>query len=150
MIRAFVLPILFCLAALPALAQTGAATAGAAPAIASPAAAQRASAGELVLVDVRHVQEWRQTGLARGAVPISIHDPAGLPAFLEKIARLTGGDLTQPVAFVCATGVRSGFAADLLRRQGYREVYNLAEGMMGSSAGPGWLRRDLPTRPCDC
>jgi len=120
-----------------------------APALAAPAALERAHSGELLLIDVRHPQEWRETGLATPAEPLSIHDPGGLPAFVEKLQALAGPPEEAPaLAFVCATGVRSAFAADVARRLGYGEVYNLQEGMLGSEAGPGWLARALPVEPC--
>ena len=31
-----------------------------------------------------------------------------------------------------------------LEAQGFTQVFNVREGMAGSAAGPGWLRRGLP------
>ncbi|WP_208539168.1 rhodanese-like domain-containing protein [Algihabitans albus] len=104
--------------------------------------------GQLLLIDVRHPQEWRQTGVASAAETVSIHDPAGLPAFLAKVRALADRVPGRPIALICATGVRSDFAAKLLRQEGYDQVFNVREGMMGSTAGAGWLDRGLPLRPC--
>jgi rhodanese-related sulfurtransferase len=35
-----------------------------------------------------------------------------------------------------------------LREAGFTQVYNIKEGMMGSSAGPGWIARGLPLEAC--
>lgn len=102
----------------------------------------------VLLIDVRHPQEWRQTGVPRGAQTVSIHDPGGLPAFLAKVRALADQSPDQPIALICATGVRSSFAANLLREEGYDQVFDVSEGMLGSSAGAGWLKQDLPVRSC--
>lgn len=123
----------------------------------APASAQELSAqgaqdlaaeDAVLLIDVRHPQEWRQTGVPRRAQTVSIHDPGGLPAFLAKVGALTDQSPGRPIALICATGVRSSFAANLLREQGYDQVFDVSEGMLGSSAGAGWLRQDLPIRTC--
>ncbi len=119
-----------------------------APSLSAPEAASRAATGDLLLIDVRHPSEWRQTGIPSAAETASIHHPGGLPAFLRRVEQLSQADRAQPIALICASGVRSAFAADLLRRNGYSQVFNLTEGMRGSAAGAGWLRRGLPTRPC--
>jgi rhodanese-related sulfurtransferase len=35
-----------------------------------------------------------------------------------------------------------------LRKAGFTQVYNIDEGMVGSSAGPGWIARGLPVEAC--
>lgn len=107
---------------------------------------QRAKDGEITLIDVRSPTEWQQTGLPAHGEAITIHDPEGLPAFVRKIGALLGNDRSRPVALICAGGVRSGYARQLLAQAGYTEVYNVSEGMTGGRAGPGWLLRKLPTQ----
>ncbi|MEJ1159580.1 rhodanese-like domain-containing protein [Prosthecomicrobium sp. N25] len=102
-----------------------------------------AQAGEVVLVDVRNPDEWHRTGVGEGAVPISMQDPA----FLDKLMEALGGDAGRPVAVICAAGGRSAQVAAALRARGFGTVHNVAEGMMGSAAGPGWLGRGLPVTP---
>jgi len=34
------------------------------------------------------------------------------------------------------------------KAQGFMQVYNVKEGMVGSAAGPGWLKRGLPVERC--
>ena len=35
-----------------------------------------------------------------------------------------------------------------LEARGFTRVYNVKEGMVGSGAGPGWIKRGLPVEPC--
>ena len=131
-------------AALAIVPPAAAQTTPAAPALIDAQAAHEAmEAGTLTLVDVRTPGEWAATGIARGAVPISMRDPA----FLDRLDAALGGDRTRRVGLICATGVRSTAVGAALARAGY-DVTNVREGMMGSRDGPGWLRRGLPvTRP---
>jgi rhodanese-related sulfurtransferase len=99
-----------------------------------------AVAGRLILLDIRTPREWAQTGIGEGAVALSMHE-AG---FLEGLMRLTAGDRSRPLALICATGGRSRAMQQALERLGFTAVFDVPEGMMGSGAGPGWLRRGLP------
>jgi rhodanese-related sulfurtransferase len=115
------------------------------------AAAERAAAGELVLIDVRLASEWAATGLPEGALPIALQDPRTLavrPGFVDDVLDSLNGDRTREIALICATGVRSAFAARLLESHGFSAVHDVGEGMAGSGQGQGWLARALPTEPC--
>jgi rhodanese-related sulfurtransferase len=35
-----------------------------------------------------------------------------------------------------------------LEAEGFTRVYNVKEGMAGSAAGPGWVKRGLPLENC--
>ena len=105
--------------------------------------------GALTLVDVRSPQEWRKTGLPEGAEAVTIHGPKGLPGFVAAIRERLGEGGDQPIALICATGVRSTAASSALRAAGFTRVLNVREGLFGNqSDGPGWLRSGLPTQPC--
>lgn len=109
------------------------------------------ASGETTIVDVRTPGEWRQTGLAAGALPITMHDPGGPRAFLANVLDALNGDRDAPVALICATGVRSAAMRRFLTAQGFTRVYDITEGMLGRSrAEPGWIASGLPTQPCDC
>lgn len=104
---------------------------------------------QAVLVDVRTPAEWKQTGVPSGAVGISVtRHPQGERGFVADVLALVDGDRNRPVAVICRTGKRSAHAERLLERNGFTRVYNIVEGMAGSSAGPGWLARGLPTEAC--
>lgn len=104
-----------------------------------------ALAGEMLLVDIRDPDEWRETGLADVARPISVH----VPGFLAALDAALGGDKTRSVGLICAAGGRSAQIAAQLAVRGYVNVVDVSEGMNGSVAGPGWLRRGLPVTPWD-
>ncbi len=130
------------------LALAATAAAGEGGVISAEAAAERATNGEIVVIDVRSPQEWRQTGVAKGARRVTIHDPGGLPGFVEAMKAALGGDLKRPIAVICATGNRSTLARRLLARAGFTRVLNIKEGMLGGANGPGWIRRGLPVESC--
>src|SRR5690606_35515362 len=99
--------------------------------------------GEAVLVDIRGPDEWRRTGVAASAATVSIHEPD----FLRKLDEATGGDRDRPVALICATGGRSSAILPQLRQIGFSRVMDVAEGMIGGQAGPGWIAAGLPLKP---
>ena len=97
---------------------------------------------------MRSPREWRQTGVAKGARRVTIHDPGGLPGFVEAVKAALAGDLKSPIAVICATGNRSTLAQRLLAKAGFTRVLNIKEGMLGGPNGPGWLTRGLPVESC--
>ena len=127
--------------ACPALAQS--------PPVTMPAAEAHAKAvdGAVTLVDIRTPGEWRETGLPASAHAITMNqDGAALLAALDKVL---GGDRSKPLAIICRTGNRSSRLIGDLQKGGYTGLIDVAEGMAGSRAGPGWLKAGLPLRPGD-
>jgi rhodanese-related sulfurtransferase len=125
--------------------------------LALPAAAQQMSAteardavraGQITLIDIRTPREWQQTGVAPGAVRINMLHPQGAAGFLNEVLAKVGGDRTAPIALICRTGNRTTQVQKYLQAQGFTRVYNVREGMAGSSAGPGWIARNLPVDSC--
>jgi len=110
-------------------------------------AQKRVSTGILLLIDVRSPGEWRDTGLATGAVPISIHREDGLEGFVSEVRDRTNGNQSRQIALICASGIRSARAARALNKAGYTRLFNIREGMRGNlKDGPGWLKRSLPLK----
>jgi rhodanese-related sulfurtransferase len=118
------------------------------PELTAPEAQQGAAAGALTLIDIRTPGEWRQTGVAQGARRIDMRQPGGAKAFIAAVEQAVGGNKEAPVALICRTGNRSGVMQEALTQAGFTHVYNVREGMAGSGAGPGWVRRGLPVEPC--
>lgn len=98
-----------------------------------------AIAGEIVLVDIRRPDEWARTGIGQGAHPLDMRRADFLPALLQ----IAGGPDAR-VALICARGVRSRHLAARLSEAGLADVRDVPEGMLGSGAGAGWLRKRLP------
>ncbi len=108
---------------------------------------------DLVIIDVRTPYEWRESGTPPDAARVSLYSSWGVPNldFVNEVLAAAGGDRTRPIALICAGGVRSSYAASLLRDRGFTNVSDIAEGMTGSEAGMGWLSRALPVADCgDC
>ena len=122
------------------LLSLGACSADNGPRLSAPEAHARAQAGQLTLIDVRTPEEWRETGVAPGAVRLE----GSRPDFAADVLRQVKGDRGAPIALICRTGNRSGRAQEYLRSEGFTQVYNVGEGMAGSASGPGWLARGLP------
>ncbi len=116
-----------------------------------PEVLSKLQAGELTLIDIRTPEEWRDSGVVAEAKRIDLQDPDGATGFTTKVLAAVNGDKTAPVAVICRTGSRSGYAQRFLQKQGFTNVINIPEGMIGSMAGPGWIERGLPIKPCpDC
>lgn len=92
---------------------------------------------QMYLVDVRETGELRASGKAKGA----LHVPLGLLALKADPsapdAALAPG---KPVCVYCASGGRSGMAAQVLSRMGYGPVYNIG-GLGDWVAGGGQIER---------
>ncbi len=118
------------------------------PAVAAPDAWTQIQAGQLTLVDIRSPDEWGQTGVARGALEINMKHPQGGQGFVKQVEAEVGGDRTAPIALICRTGNRTTHMQQVLTEAGFTHVVNIREGMLGSSAGPGWIARGLPVEAC--
>lgn len=116
------------------------------PDLTAPEAFVAASEGKVRLIDIRTPQEWRQTGVAPGAGRVDFY--RGPEVLLQSILQITGGDRNAPIALICRTGNRTTHAQKYLQSVGFTQVYNVKEGMAGSAAGPGWLKRELPVESC--
>ncbi|WP_179379974.1 rhodanese-like domain-containing protein [Jannaschia marina] len=97
-------------------------------------------AGEILLIDIRRPGEWEETGIAPGARPLDMRRDD----FVAALTDLAGGDTGRPIALICARGVRSDRMSARLAEAGFTSIIDVPEGMLGSSAGPGWLERGLP------
>ncbi|MGR3501016.1 rhodanese-like domain-containing protein [Pseudaestuariivita sp.] len=107
----------------------------------TPAQAHAAArAGDLLLVDIRRPDEWAATGVGEGAVPLDMRRRD----FIDALRQLTGGDTGARIAVMCARGVRSDRMARRLAAAGFTQIVDVPEGMLGSRAGPGWIKAGLP------
>lgn len=114
-----------------------------AQAILSPTVAhQQASTGDILLVDIRRISEWQETGVATSATLISMHETG----FFDKLDVAVDGDHSTSIALICAVGGRSAWMQAQLLGRGYTNVVNVIEGMVGGRYGPGWISQGLPTR----
>ena len=105
-----------------------------------PDARKYAISGDLTLLDIRRPDEWAATGSGEGAHRLDMRRKD----FIEVLDGLLDGDRSKPVALICARGVRSNWTSQKLIEVGFTNVIDVPEGMLGSSTGPGWLKRKLP------
>jgi rhodanese-related sulfurtransferase len=99
---------------------------------------------KIQLIDIRRPGEWRSTGVARTATPITMHQ--NFKTFLSQLRRTTKAGSGAPVALICARGHRSRYMQKMLKKAGYTNIVDVTEGMLGSRRGPGWLKTGLPTK----
>ncbi len=104
---------------------------GKVPELTAEALYDQLQAGQLQLVDVRTGTEYRRSRIA-GAVSVPITE-------LRRRLPDLGLDPGQPVVAICLSAHRSVPAVRLLQTHGYREVRQLAGGMLS------WWRAGLPT-----
>lgn len=105
-----------------------------------PTAHRLAGAGSLHLIDIRRPDEWDKTGSGEGAARLDMRRKD----FIDELDKITGGDRAAAVALICARGVRSAWLNNKLTEAGFTNIIDVPEGMLGSAAGPGWLKRGLP------
>jgi rhodanese-related sulfurtransferase len=110
-------------------------------------------------VDVRSVPEWEQAHPAGSVnVPLMHLGPGGMspnPDFLAVMRNAFPADARLLVG--CRSGGRSMQAAELLVRDGFTDVVDVAGGFVGDRdpggrVTPGWASEGLPTgggRPYD-
>lgn len=90
--------------------------------------AARLTQGDAILVDVREDFEW-QLGHAEGARHIPLMQ---LPAHLDELPK------ESPIYLICASGNRSGKAAEYLTQAGFERPINVRGGTIA------WQRAGLP------
>jgi rhodanese-related sulfurtransferase len=115
----------------------------------------KANSGHVLFLDVRTPRELTSSGLtplidanvpfkrvAAGGMQLEIN-----PDFAAKTGkRLAAKGLSKndPVVLMCRSGHRSAMAADLLTEAGFTQVYSVADGFEGNSAGDnGWKNSGL-------
>jgi len=121
------------------------------PSMTASEARELQQSGELVLIDIRQPEEWRETGMPQGSVGVSMAHPEGGQGFLRDVLAAVGGDTDESIALICRTGNRTSQVLPALQRWGFTDVHHIPEGVAGSSYGAGWIPSGLPLQDCtDC
>jgi rhodanese-related sulfurtransferase len=105
-------------------------------------------AGAAAIVDVRTPAEYAQVGHVPETPLIEWPRNGGraeMQSFLEALRAKF--DPSEKILFICRSGVRSHYAAELAAHAGYESAYNVLEGFEGEyGAGTnGWKAAGLPT-----
>ena len=105
------------------------------------------------LVDVRSAQEWHHEGIPSLAdlqkkvlfLTWNSFDDQNETLFTQiLIEKLTEVSKESPIIFLCRSGVRSQFAATSMLLKGYKNCYNLIDGIGAKSNSTGWKMASLP------
>ncbi len=106
----------------------------------APDAFAAVSQGNMVLIDIRSPEEWAETGVAQGAVTLTMHNKE----FPKQISTLLNTQKDKTIGLICATGGRTNYVVSFLAKSGFPDVVDVSEGMMGNKRGAGWIARGLP------
>jgi hydroxyacylglutathione hydrolase len=87
--------------------------------------------GELLLLDVREPNEWKEEGIAEGAK--CIH-------FAELQDKMGSLPKSKPITVTCSVGNRASVAVSILEREGFTDVSNVLGGMTA------WTNLGYPTK----
>lgn len=85
----------------------------------------------VLLLDVRTPVEYKEDGRIPGSVLIPVQV---LPQYLKEIEKFKD----KKVLVYCRSGNRSAVAARFLEQNGFKQVYNLKDGIIG------WKKAGLP------
>ena len=111
--------------------------------LSAPQALEKVQAGEIILLDIRSPQEWKETGIASVAIPLSMHERG----FLEGLNKIRQENADKEIALICATGGRTNYLQRELKKRGLGDTIDISEGMMGNGQNVGWIKRGLPVKP---
>ncbi|MCK5166474.1 MAG: FKBP-type peptidyl-prolyl cis-trans isomerase [Rhodospirillaceae bacterium] len=84
----------------------------------------------VTIVDIRTAKEWAETGIIKGSKLITSFDESGRPVqtFPESFGKVAGKN--DEVILICRSGNRTAtIAAYLADRVGYKNVYNVTDGI---------------------
>jgi len=98
--------------------------------VTAPSAKEMAQA-KAVIVDIRRPEEWRATGVIKGAKLITFTDA---DSFLAQLGPVPAG---SPLVLICQSGRRSGAAASALAGKIDARVISYQGGMSGWIANKG-------------
>lgn len=90
---------------------------------------------KIPIVDIRTEGEWRQTGVIKGAIPITFFDEKGnynIPLFLKELSAKV--DVKKPFALICRSGSRTKMVSAFLSQKIGYNVYDLNGGMLYASS----------------
>ena len=109
-------------------------------------AQQLASAGAASIVDVRSPQEYQFVGHIPDTPLIEWPRSGEARAVQGFVDDVQGRyEATQPLLFLCRSGVRSHYAAQVLKQAGFTRTYNILEGFEGpQGTQSGWKAAGLP------
>ena len=113
--------------------------------------AAKEMSNNLIIIDVRNKEEWKETGIIPNSLLIQMLS-AGRTIRKEYISELLialGEDKNIKAAIICHSGGRSSATVELLKNEGFNNIFNISEGMVGNGSTTGWINRNLPLIACN-
>ena len=113
--------------------------------------AAKEMSNNLIIIDVRNKEEWKETGIIPNSLLIQMLS-AGRTIRKEYISELLialGEDRDIKAAIICHSGGRSSATVELLKNEGFNNIFNISEGMVGNGSTTGWINRNLPLIACN-
>lgn len=85
----------------------------------------------VTVIDVRTPEEWKQTGVVEGSIPIMFFNEQRKPLtqqWMQEAAKYVQAD--DQLVLICRSGNRSRMIGNFLVKQhGYKNVYNVSRGI---------------------
>ena len=85
---------------------------------------------KIKIIDIRTPYEWKESGLLKGAIPITFFDERGnynIPSFMAELQRHIKPK--EKFALICHVGSRTALLSDYLSQEHHMQVINLKGGM---------------------
>ena len=109
--------------------------------------AAKEMSNKLIIIDVRNKEEWKETGIIPNSLLIQMLS-AGRTIRKEYISELLialGEDKDIKAAIICHSGGRSSATVELLKNEGFNNIFNISEGMVGNGT-VSYTHLTLPTK----
>jgi rhodanese-related sulfurtransferase len=91
------------------------------------------------IIDIRRLDEWRQTGIVEGSIQSTAFDNQGrfLQSFMQMLEKTVKPD--EEFALICRTGNRTAVLSNWLATEGnYKNVLNVKDGITS------WIKEERP------
>ncbi len=100
---------------------------------------------KIKIIDIRTLNEWNMTGVIPKSILINMHDEnyQERSEFIMELKNILSKNNNNNVAIICASGARSKIVSDYLINEGYENIYNIPDGIIGKKSD-GWLFQGLP------
>ena len=105
----------------------------------------------LIIIDVRNKEEWKETGIIPNSILIQMLSSGRTirKEYISELLAALGEDKDIKAAIICHSGGRSSATVELLKNEGFNNIFNISEGMVGNGSTTGWINRNLPLIACN-
>jgi rhodanese-related sulfurtransferase len=97
-----------------------------------------------ILIDVRTKVELQEIGVASVPRILFVEYDSSHESYFIDIVKQKINNKNMSIFIICRSGKRSLNAAKLMENNGYKNCYNIEDGMEGGYIEGGWIRNNLP------